>query len=102
MSQAVRHVELRVFEEGFFASQTQLGVANAGKGLPEADRHLILKQHAEFLEVAAGKLLPGAGTDRHPRVRIGTARGMNQVLADAEPAILRTDIELRQKLIAGQ
>src|SRR5207248_6490141 len=66
----------------------------------ETDRHLVLEQNAEFLEHAAGQLFEGARSG--PRKWNAVAIGRDQLVADADPAILSPDVKLRQKQVAGQ
>src|SRR5258708_5746708 len=102
MSQAVRNVELHVFERGLLAGQAKLSMADGRQLAAEADGHLILEENAELLEIAASQRLPstfGDGDSRHGR---RAAVGMSQVLTDAEEPILGADVELRQQEVAGQ
>ena len=88
LGQAVRDVELHVFEQGLFASQPQLGVAHAGQFAAEADRHLILEAAGRIPGTCRRSALPRRSSPSRGEVD-AVAIGVDQVVADAEPAIER-------------
>src|SRR4051794_26868620 len=102
MAQTMADIEFGIFQDGLFASEAELSMADSSELAAETDGHLILEQQAEFLKVAAQQLVPGTRADLHTRHRIGAAAGVHEVLTNAKPAILGAHIELRQEQIAGK
>ncbi len=90
-AQVVRDFVLLLFQDRPFASQQQLGVADGGVTLAEADGELHFDSELPFLKVAGDQIGVGV-VELH-----GLGIGIDQVAAEAAPAIPADGVELGQK-----
>ena len=94
----MRDFQLQVLQDGPFAGQQQLVVANAGQLAAEADRHASLQAELPFLELAAGQHAEGG---RAGLIEVVLPFWLIKLVAQAEPAIAADGIETRQQEVAG-